>query len=145
MFCPFVSLLAARENIVDNNIYSPCLRQVVEAVGGPAKLRRRLRGWLCLSWRYTRRLAALQALHAESPTALAYQQVRDLICASHCTERIRVGVGKLAATHCLEAFKLLRRFLCEASELCHWARHTSWRSGCVSTSVEQCIATQRVL
>ncbi len=48
-------------------------RQV--ATGGDWWLRRRLRGWLWLSWSYARRVKAVQAVHATEPKALAYQQV----------------------------------------------------------------------
>jgi len=49
---------------------------VIDVLGGRRKLKRQLRGWLRLSWRYAGRLDAVEALHAASPEALAYQQAR---------------------------------------------------------------------
>ena len=47
---------------------------MVEALGGRRQINRRLRGWLHLSWHYTRRLRDVEALHVQDEAALAYQQ-----------------------------------------------------------------------
>ena len=43
------------------------------ALGGRGKVERKLRGRWRLSWHYTRRMADVEALHATSPLALAYE------------------------------------------------------------------------
>lgn len=44
------------------------------ALGGRARVVRKLRGRLRLSWHYVGRLATVEALHAELPQALAFEQ-----------------------------------------------------------------------
>lgn len=75
----------------------PWLMQVVAAAGGDWWLRRRLRGWLWLSWSYARRLRAVQALHVEDPGAMAYQQVLNGTCCSGTALFVQVLVMQASA------------------------------------------------
>ena len=47
--------------------------QVLLALGGRARLERKLRGRMRLSWQYSWRLAGVEATHAAHPFMLAYQ------------------------------------------------------------------------
>ena len=47
---------------------------MVGALGGCRQISRCLRGWLRLSWHYTRRLRDVEALHVQDEAALAYQR-----------------------------------------------------------------------